>query len=311
MSTHGDYVQMKPIYKSVVVAVITTASLCISADALARDIYVNNQIGSDFLDGFSEDRGQGKIGPVKTITRALALARRGDNIVLANTGQSYHESISIQGARHSGLKKKPFLIVGNGATLDGTRTIKPEEWDIVDNAVFEMTPRETTRTLLYLDGKPATSVAVNRDATKVPELAPNQWCIYRGRIYFKCEEGKIPLDYELSLTDLQVGISIYNVRGLIISDLTIQGFRQDGINAHDNVFECELAELRVRGNGRSGISVGGSSRVLIEACLIGSNGKTQVRTEARSIVKLRSNDIISADDGTGVDDGGAQVIQED
>ena len=44
---------MKPIYKSVVVAVITTASLCISADALARDIYVNNQIGSDFLDGFS------------------------------------------------------------------------------------------------------------------------------------------------------------------------------------------------------------------------------------------------------------------
>ena len=311
MSTHGDYVQMKPIYKSVVVAVITTASLCISADALARDIYVNNQIGSDFLDGFSEDRGQGKIGPVKTITRALALARRGDNIVLANTGQSYHESISIQGARHNGLKKKPFLIVGNGATLDGTRTIKPEEWDIVGNAVFEMTPRETTSTLLYLDGKPATSVAVNRDATKVPELAPNQWCIYRGRIYFKCEEGKIPLDYELSLTDLQVGISIYNVRGLIISDLTIQGFRQDGINAHDNVFECELDELRVRGNGRSGISVGGSSRVLIEACLIGSNGKTQVRTEARSIVKLRSNDIISADDGTGVDDGGAQVIQED
>ena len=311
MSTHGDYVQMKPIYKSVVVAVITTASLCISADALARDIYVNNQIGSDFLDGFSEDRGQGKTGPVKTIARALALARRGDNIVLANTGQSYHESISIQGARHNGLKKKPFLIVGNGATLDGTRTIKPEEWDIVGNAVFEMTPRETTRTLLYLDGKPATSVAVNRDATKVPELAPNQWCIYRGRIYFKCEEGKIPLDYELSLTDLQVGISIYNVRGLIISDLTIQGFRQDGINAHDNVFEGELAELRVRGNGRSGISVGGSSRVLIEACLIGSNGKTQVRTEARSIVKLRSNDIISADDGTGVDDGGAQVIQED
>lgn len=302
---------MKRIYTSVVIAVITTASMCVTADAHARDIYVNNQIGSDFLDGFSEDRGQGKTGPVKTITRALALARRGDNIVLANTGQSYHESISIQGARHNGLKRKPFLIVGNGATLDGTRRVKPEEWEIVGNAVFEMTPREITNTLLYLDGKPAMQVTADRNATQVPDLAPNQWCIYRGRIYFKCEEGKIPLDYELSLTDLPVGISIYNVRGLIISDLTIQGFRQDGINAHDNVFECEMAELRVRGNGRSGISVGGASRVLIDACLIGSNGKSQIRTEARSVVTLRANDIIATDDGTGVDDGGAQVIRED
>ena len=302
---------MKRIYTSVVIAVITTVSLSISATALARDIFVNNQTGSEFLDGFSEDREQGQTGPVKTITQALALARRGDNIVLAKTGQPYRESVSIQGARHNGIKRKPFLIIGNGATLDGTRTIKPQEWDIIGNAVFEMTPRETTNTLLYLDGKPATQVDVKRDSKNVPELAPEQWCIYRGRVYFKCEEGKLPLDYELSLTDLQVGITIYNVRGLIISDLTIQGFRQDGKNAHDNVFECELAELRIRGNVRSGISVGGSSRVVIDACLIGSNGKTQVRTEARSIVTLRANDILATDDGTGVDNGGAQIIYED
>lgn len=282
-----------------------------SSAADARVIYVNNQTGSDFLDGFYEQRGQGKNGPVKTITRALSLARKADNIVLADTGQPYYESVAIQGARHNGLKKKPFVIIGNGAVLDGTREIATSEWDIVGNAVFEMTPRSITSTLLYLNGKPAEQVSVARDAASVPELEAEQWCAFRGRIYFKCEEGKLPLDYELRLTDLPVGITIYNVRGLVISDLTVQGFRQDGVNAHDNVFECELVGLKVRGNGRSGISAGGASRVLIHACLIGANGKSQVRIEGRSVVTLKDNDIIDSNGESILQSDAAQIIQAD
>ena len=71
--------------------------------------------------------------------------------------------------------------------------------------------------------------------------------------------------------------------------------RQDGINAHDNVFGATVLGVVARGNGRSGISVGGASRVTIEASLVGNNGTAQIRTEGFSETKLKNNDLINDD----------------
>jgi len=43
-----------------------------------------------------------------------------------------------------------------------------------------------------------------------------------------------------------------------------------------------ISGVTSRGNGRSGISVGGASRVTIDQCLIGDNGRAQLRTEGFS-----------------------------
>jgi hypothetical protein len=47
-----------------------------------------------------------------------------------------------------------------------------------------------------------------------------------------------------------------------------------------------------RGNGRSGISIGGSSRAVIEKCVIGDNGEAQIRTEGFCLAEVIDSDIV-------------------
>jgi hypothetical protein len=102
---------------------------------------------------------------------------------------------------------------------------------------------------------------------------------------------------------------MYEVRMVVVRDLVIQGFQLDGVNAHDGVFNGTLQGLNCRGNGRSGISVGGASRVRIESCLVGNNGAAQVRTEGYSRTHLVGCDVLDNTAPRIVQDGGS--IQED
>lgn len=72
-----------------------------------------------------------------------------------------------------------------------------------------------------------------------------------------------------------VGITLYQVLNVEIQDLVVQGYQLDGVNAHDSAFNVKLVGLTCRGNGRSGISIGGALRVELEACLVGNNGEWQ------------------------------------
>ena len=40
---------------------------------------------------------------------------------------------------------------------------------------------------------------------------------------------------------MQVGVTLYEVRHVIVRDLVIQGFQLDGVNAHDGVRETTLS----------------------------------------------------------------------
>ena len=144
----------------------------------AKTIYVNNLTGNNRNRGALAESHGGGDGPLKTISAALKLADGGDHIQLANTGQPYRESITLQGARHSGGPFTPFVLDGSGATL------------------------------------------------------------------------------EASLGQ-RVGVTLYDVRNVVIHNLQIEGFRQDGINAHDNVFDGLLVNVTCTRNGRAGLSTGG------------------------------------------------------
>ena len=119
-----------------------------------------------------------------------------------------------------------------------------------------------------------------------------QWCLFKRKVYFKAADGRLPDAFDVSYTHAQVGITLVNCQHVVIEDLIVQGFQLDGINVHDNVFGAQLLELTSRGNGRSGISVGGASRVQIEACLLGNNGAAQLRTEGHSVTTLKNNDLV-------------------
>ena len=71
-----------------------------------------------------------------------------------------------------------------------------------------------------------------------------------------------------------------------------------------------LVGLTCRGNGRSGISVGGASQAEIVASLVGSNGEAQVRTEGKSHTILVNCDLVEHDVVPKLDRRGGEVRVE-
>ncbi len=270
------------------------ATLLLAAPSLARDLFVSNASGDDRFNGLAVRSGPDGSGPVRTIGRALALARSADQVVLENTGRPYRESISLVGSRHSGYPDQPFTIVGNGATIDGSAPVPPGAWEHYEGAVFRFLPPRKGRAQLFLDGRPATRVVADFVADRPPELEPTEWCFLDGWIYFCVEETKLPDDYTPSFAHLPVGITLYHVHGVAILDVTIQGFQLDGVNAYNSARDVYLGGVIARGNARSGIAVGGASVVTLEACLVGNNGEAQVLTLPYSRTAIEHCDLLGA-----------------
>lgn len=257
----------------------------------AREIYVNNVGGDDIHVGGSPQASDPDRGPCRTIARALHLARRGDTVVLANTGVPYQESITLQGAHHSGSPRHPWVIEGNGAILEGADLVPDDAWEFYQGDVFRFRPDHLTYQQLFYNDAPLARRSVSDAQGKLPELEPLEWALLDSTIYFRVEHDRLPHDYQLTHSARRVGITLYDVRNVVVRNLVVQGFQLDGINSHDNVY-ATLSELNCRGNGRSGISVGGASRVRVESCLLGNNGVVQFRTEGYCRVEVVDSDLI-------------------
>jgi hypothetical protein len=277
---------------------------------MARDIFVNNISGNDRFRGYSETASSTKTGPVRTIAKALRIAKTGDRVVLANTGIPYRESITLQGTLNSGFLDSPFRLVGNGAILDGSAPVPVDRWEHYRDNVFRFRPSRMQYQQLFKDDVPIERVVVEKGAYALPKLEPLTWCLFKGHVYLRVEDGRLPRFYDLSYSSLPVGITVYKVRHVVIRDLVVQGFQVDGVNAHDSAFSTDLINVTARGNGRSGISVGGASRVRVNTCLAGSNGVAQLRTEGWSKADVRDSDLL-ADTAPAIMRDGGRVIVDD
>ena len=295
---------MKPTYSFSLALGVAVLLWC--TPTRGRDIYVDNVGGDDIHMGHTPVATGDNTGPCRTIQRAMRIAAKGDRIILANSGQPYRESITLSGGRHSGWESRPFEIVGNGAVLDGSAPVPVGGWHHEHGNVFRFQPRRMGHAMLFLDGKPPARRLVTETGT-LPELKPLEWSLLDGHIYFRVEENRIPHSYSLRYAREAVGITLFEVRHVLIRDLTIQGFRLDGVNSHDSVFDATLTGLVCRGNGRSGISIGGASRVTVDTSLVGNNGTAQLRTEGHSITYLVRSDLIDNTAPALVQDGGRVI----
>jgi hypothetical protein len=280
------------------------------SNAAARDVYVNNQLGDDRWDGSQAVKSGAVGGPVRSINRALQLARRGDRVLLEKTVEPYREMLTLQAGRHSGFPETPFQLIGNGAILDGTKPVPEDAWEHHAGDVFRFAPDLKSFQILYLHGRPVSRRNVTPEGG-LPDLRPLEWCHFEREIYFRVEEGRLPRQYSLMHTAMPVGITLYDTRHVIVSDLIVQGFQQDGVNAHDGVFDTTLVGLTCRGNGRSGISVGGASRVRIVASLVGDNGTAQVRTEGFSETRIVNSNLLENSAPAVVQEGGRVLRSEE
>jgi hypothetical protein len=275
-----------------------TAGICAAAD-----IYVDNLTGDDRRNGLEpKSYGVGN-GPVRTITKALRLAQKGDRIFLTNNpGVPYRESIAISGGFHSGIATFPFQLIGNGATLDGSLSLAEAEWEFVTGETFRVRPPRGAHQRLFLNDQPAEFVASVGDARA--QLKPLQWTLLQGQIYFCCEKGKLPTSYNLSCCGLRTGITIYQVEDVVVTDLIVRGFQLDGVNAADTAFKTKLLGVVSQDNGRSGFTVAGASRVTLDQCTSAGNGNSQLRAEGYSQTTIRDCELNPASAPALVRDGG-------
>jgi parallel beta-helix repeat protein len=265
--------------------------LATALPAVASDLFVNNATGDDHNDALAAVSQGGRSGPARSLTKALYVAERGDRIVIAKTSQPYRENVTLAGGRHNGL-----VIDGNGATFDGSMPVPIDQWHSEGDGVFRFDPRYKHFNLLFIGDNPAQRAAADPLSLRPPRLKPLEFCVHKGSIYFRSEETKSPRLYPLYYTAQPVGITLYNVQDAVVKDLVIQGYRLDGVNAHDDAQRCVLAGLTCRHNARSGISVGGSSRVEITDCQASGNGVTQLRTEGHCVVTVQDSKL--ANDAT-------------
>ena len=272
----------------------------------SRDLYVNNVIGNDQLSGMRETPSE-RQGPVRSIQRALCLAQPGDRVHIANTDTPYREQICISGPCLRGRADRPFVIRGNGAMLDGTVVAQSGDWRHEAGDVFALRPRRLAYQQLYRDGSPAKRARLV-DFTAVDEqLEPLEWALASDRILFRVEQGQLPAAYELRHAGLQTGITLYNTEHVRIENFIVQGFQQDGINAHELARHCVIAGAECRGNGRSGISVGGISRVEIKSCNLYDNGVAQLRVDGQAQVALDGSDVAESPEAITYDVRGGEL----
>jgi len=287
-------------------AICLAAAVC-STNALADDIYVNNASGDDKFNGKPLTDSSANAGPVRTIKRALELAVRGDRIFIQKTAEPYRESLTIQGVKHSGTDYQPFRIVSDGAILDGTSSINPRSWEHYSGNIFRFMPELKSHQQLYLNGKPADRV-IPQANNYVPDLEAEQWALVDGWVYFCSDQQKLPTEYDLRYCKHQTGITLYEVHDVSIEGLTIQGFQLDGVNAHEAVENAAIRHCKIRGNGRSGLSVGGASRVTIATTLLGANGAAQVRSEGYCILDIKDCRLLeSPNTGPAMDQQGGRI----
>ena len=213
----------------------------------------------------------------------------------------------MQGGRHSGTGDFPFEIFGNGATLDGRITLADNDWEYVAANVFRTRPPLMSYQQVFLGDAVAVRRFVEND--KFPALEPLQWVLLDGWIYFRVEPDKVPQSYELSCCGEQAGITLYDVTDVIVRDLVVRGYQLDGVNCHDTVRRSDLVDLKSIENGRSGISIGGASRVRVDSCIAAGNGAAQMRVEGFCIVQTVANVFDAASAPAIVREGGT-IIEE-
>lgn len=274
--------------------------------AVAATIYVDNVLGDDLLDGVQPQRTSGS-GPVRTLQKALRICHAGDRILLANTGEPYREMIGLSTAEHCGSALSPFIIDGQGAVLEGADPVPGEAWQSVKGTIFRFRPPHSTYQHLYLDGKPAVEHKILPGQTKLPQLKPLEWYRRDADIFFCVEPEKLPRAYDLAYSARQTGITLYHVHDVVIVNLIVQGFRLDGVNVNDGVRHCEILDVTSRGNGRSGVTVAGTSQVRLDGCLLGDNGEQQLLLEGYSSTIVENCEVL-ANTAPAVTNRGAKLV---
>lgn len=255
------------------VSLVTTA-------AQASVIYVDNLRGRDVCDGLVENPIDRISGPVRTLTRAAALAGPSDTIHMINTGHPYQGDLRLFGRRHSGIATLPFRVIGNGAVISGARPVPAFSWRSV-GGLWQLAPRRKGHFLLLRDGKPLPRHDHDRNAAEpvFESLPDGHWTVWRGKIYYRTSELIDSGIANLSIAGGDCGVTLYAVRHVRIENLVVQHWRLDGISAPGLCRDVVLHNVKCRQNARAGLVISGTSQLRGETIELSDNRRHSLLIE--------------------------------
>ena len=257
----------------------------------ATEIFVDNSTGIDTNDGTTTVLREGNTGPVRTLGRATQLASFADAIVLKNTGVPYYSSLSLTGQRHSGTRSFPFVIVGNGATISGLRSVPPERWQQINSTLWKLTLTRKGYYRLLREGLSLPELIPGEGKDPLRDLAPGSWMSWRGSLYFHQDVIDPPSRQQFSYAADQTGISLHQVNHVLIKDVTLQHFRFDGLRAQGICDNIILDNVHALENGHAGIVSSGASKLELFGGTIARNGRHQLLILDRSIATVHDIEI--------------------
>jgi hypothetical protein len=262
------------------------------SSAQAKTLYVNNRLGSDQFDGVVESSVSAESGPVKTINRALALATFSDTIIVAKTAVPYYETLTIIGLKHSGTIRFPFTIISQGAIVSGAKPIPRSGWKKVGVDLWKVSPYRKGTYQLTRNGKALSELRRKPKESwyKVPKLAENQWCHWHGAVYFKSERFVEPGDENFALAQASTGATILKVDHVKIRGLIFQHFRVDGVQVHNAATNVTLDNVGTYENGRAGLTVSGTSKVLLRGCSVRRNRDHSILLKGFGVLAVEESD---------------------
>jgi HEAT repeat protein len=205
-----------------------------SLTANSTDLRVDPATGKDSNDG--------RLQPVKTITRAIRLAQPGDTIHLAPG--VYYESADL--THKHGLPGKPITLDGHGAVLDGSEPVTSAEWERVSPDLYRRSnlykrtdDAIVARWFLLWNGKMQRMGRCSKgpsEALKTPaDLLPGEWTYVKDEdaFYLKLPPGQDLDDANIRYPARSNAI-VESIAGswLTVRNITGTHVYNDGFNIH-------------------------------------------------------------------------------
>ena len=257
----------------------------------AGTVFVDNRSGSDRNNGRSPHPQGSSIGPVRTLQAALRRALPTDEVVCLKTDHPYKDTFVISGLLKLGSEAKPFVIDGNGVELVGTTRVDPYTWEHVKGGVYRLQRPFQPSSILESFREP-----IPRHPTALwgpmPKLKEETYAFWQGHLYFRPANGKYPSDYELGAGTRLAGILVDKASHIVIRNFRIHGFRMDAIQVRGPVSGVRIEQCEFARNGRCGLSVYTSARVVASDCHIENNVKAGVLADNFARVSLDDCSIV-------------------
>lgn len=217
--------------------------LLLSFVSLAATYHVDAVSGDDTRTGLSPQ------AAFRTLGKASKLLKPGDTLKLA-PGQIYYESLQFT---TDGTPAKPIVVEGQNAILSGLEPVPKDGWKQLQNGIWHnqnQLKRGSLNPLVFND-----KLELISQPTQPQNLKAGFATWDKDGIFFKCEDGKHPNDYNLHGTYKVSGVIFTGQSYIIVNDLICQHFANDGFNVHGYCRGLRFQNIVGRWNGDDGFSV--------------------------------------------------------